>query len=58
VQAQRPSSGYVRDLADDRALPRISAFYGIVITMYYGVLGVCVGSGQGVALALENPQVA
>jgi acetyl-CoA acetyltransferase family protein len=24
----------------------------------YGVLGVCVGSGQGVALVLENPQVA
>ena len=24
----------------------------------YGVLGVCVGSGQGVALVLENPRVA
>jgi acetyl-CoA acetyltransferase len=24
----------------------------------YGVLGVCVGSGQGVALVLENPQAA
>ena len=24
----------------------------------YGVLGVCVGSGQGVALVLENPKVA
>ncbi len=24
----------------------------------YGVLGVCVGSGQGVALVLENPNVA
>jgi acetyl-CoA acetyltransferase len=23
----------------------------------YGVLGVCVGSGQGVALVLENPRV-
>jgi acetyl-CoA acetyltransferase len=22
----------------------------------YGVFGVCVGSGQGVALVLENPQ--
>jgi hypothetical protein len=29
------TSRYVRDLADDRAVPRISAFYGIVITMYY-----------------------
>jgi acetyl-CoA acetyltransferase len=24
----------------------------------YGVLGVCAGSGQGVALGLENPQAA
>ena len=24
----------------------------------YGVLGVCVGSGQGVALVLENPKAA
>src|ERR1700759_4476182 len=24
----------------------------------YGVLGVCIGSGQGVALVLENPQAA
>jgi len=23
----------------------------------YGVLGVCVGSGQGVALVLENPRI-
>jgi acetyl-CoA acetyltransferase family protein len=26
--------------------------------LHYGVLGVCVGSGQGVALVLENPRVA
>jgi len=25
----------VRATADDRAVPRISAFYGIVIAMYY-----------------------
>ena len=24
----------------------------------YGALGVCIGSGQGVALVLENPQAA
>ena len=24
----------------------------------YGVLGVCVGSGQGVALIIENPEAA
>jgi acetyl-CoA acetyltransferase len=30
----------------------------ISISHRYGVLGVCVGSGQGVALVLENPRAA
>jgi acetyl-CoA acetyltransferase family protein len=44
------SSGtrYVLTLATELHLRRLR----------YGVLGVCVGSGQGVALVLENPEVA
>jgi acetyl-CoA acetyltransferase len=43
------SSGtrYVLTLATELRLRRVR----------YGVLGVCVGSGQGVALVLENPQL-
>jgi acetyl-CoA acetyltransferase len=43
-----PSSGgsYVLTLATDLRQRRAR----------YGVLGVCVGSGQGVALTLENPE--